>query len=181
MIKNEILRNLNQNLKTIYLKSHTKKTSNGYQVTIERKDGGIYVFQVEGMQYCDNKQKYDFAEKISSPSDQAGLIGDLSDFFLMQHLSKQEEFKDQANLKFENFSIENRTEYLKTLKSIALTLKKYNVQIKDVQHAIPLALARTQEYIDNKDDMFSYYDSVAFMVLDDTVDCIDFANDFDNV
>ena len=35
--------------------------------------------------------------------------------------------------------------------------------------------------IDNKDDMFSYYDSVAFMVLDDTVDCIDFENDFDNI
>ena len=181
MIKNEILRKLNQDLKTIYSKSHTQKTANGYRVCIERKDGGVKVFRIEGMQYADNLQPNDFLTKIHSQADQASLIGDLSDFFLMQHLSSQEDFQQQGEHLFTNFSIENRTEYLKTLKSIALTLKKYNVQIKDIQHAIPLALARTQEHIDNKEDMCSYYDSVAFMVLDDTVDCIDFENDFDNI
>lgn len=182
MIKNQILRNLNQNLKSIYLKSHTKKIPNGYQVAIERKDGGANIFNVEGMQIQNLlPSQYEFYEKIFSENDRNKLIGDLSDFFLMQYLSKQEDFQQQGDKLFTNFSIENRTEYLKTLKSIALTLKKYDTPINSVQCAIPLALARAQEYIDNKDDMHSYYNSVAFMVLDDTVDCIDFVNDFDNV
>lgn len=182
MIKNQILRNLNQNIKNIYSKSHTRKIPNGYQIAIERKDGGANIYNVEGMQIQNLlPSQYGFYEKIFSEDDRNKLVGDLSDIFLMIHLSKEKSFKEEGERKFANFSIENRTEYLKTLKSIALTLKKYNVQIKDIQHAIPLALARTQEHIDNKEDMCSYYDSVAFMVLDDTVDCIDFENDFDNI
>ena len=98
MIKNQILRNLNQNLKSIYLKSHTKKIPNGYQVAIERKDGGVNVFNVEGMQIQNLlPSQYGFYDKIFSEDDRNKLISDLSDFFLMQYISKQEDFQEQGD------------------------------------------------------------------------------------